>query len=153
MITPAELYSKTKPAGGADVGPTINWATLSPSSGTVDTQVVLQISVSHPYGLSYIDGVAYYVTSSGYVNPNIIINDAGTGGDLKAGDGIYSATGTAGGDPSLGSMELTFVVTDKAGKSASANVVYKYINNGSYTEVSARQLRDKILGGSKTWAP
>ena len=87
------------------MGPVINWATLSPSSGTPATNVLIQISVSHPSGLGFIDKVSY-ITDDGYVNPAIDINDSGTSGDSKAGDGVYSVSATAGGDSSQSALGL-----------------------------------------------
>ncbi|MEK7149466.1 MAG: hypothetical protein AAB757_00600 [Patescibacteria group bacterium] len=124
-LTPAEQYMATKPAQGVDPVPTINWASLTPNSGTDCTEVLAQISVSHTYGLSYIGSVTY-VTDDGYINPNIYINDEGLNGDIIAGDGIYSVSATAGGDPAIGSMGLTFTVTDKSSKSASIRLIYTY---------------------------
>ncbi|MBI5401523.1 hypothetical protein HZB05_01710 [Candidatus Wolfebacteria bacterium] len=124
-LTPAEQYMKTKPAQGVDPIPTINWAILTPDSGTDCTEVLVQISVSHTYGLSYIDSVTY-ITDDGYTNPNLYINDDGIDGDITAGDGTYSVSATAGGDPAIGSIGLTFTVTDKSSKPASIRLVYTY---------------------------
>ena len=148
LLTPAEQYSNTRPSGGADVGPMINWATITPNSGTPATNVLVQISVSHPYGLDFIDKVSY-ITDDGYVNPSININDSGADGDLKAGDGIYSVSALAGGDHSQTTLGLNFTVTDRNGKTASRRIVFTYVNSGAtYTETSAR----KIPSGRKTWA-
>lgn len=150
LLTPALMYGKTKPAGGTSAIPVIKWATLTPKSGTVSTQVLAQIAVSHPDGSDRIDSVRY-VTDSGYLNPNININDAGMGGDLKAGDGIYSAQAAAGGDPSKGVMGITFIVTDKSGKSVSIRLVYTYVaSSGGYTEVNP-QIRSQLPIGLDKW--
>jgi hypothetical protein len=128
LLAPAEQYSFTKPAGGENVVPIINWATLTPDSGTTKTPMLAQISVSHPYGLEYIDSVTY-MTTKGFVDPNIYINDRGVYGDVTAGDGIYSAQGAAGGSQGDGVMGMTFVVTDKSGKSTSIYREFRYVIN------------------------
>lgn len=150
LLTPALMYRNTKPAGGEDAVPVIVWATLTPDSGMFFTPLLAQIAVSHPYGLGYIDSVIY-ATDDGYVNPNMNINDAGVDGDIQAGDGIYSAQGPAGGDPSKGNMGLTFVVTDKAGKSTSVRIVYAYIRPPMYTEVAPKQVSRQLSGRLKVW--
>lgn len=125
LLTPAEQYNKTKPAGGINPILMINWASLTPSSGTDCTQVLAQISVFHTYGPDYIDSVTY-VADNGFVNPSININDMGVNGDVKAGDGVYSFSAAMGGNPSVGSLGLSFIVTDKSGKSATTHLVYTY---------------------------
>lgn len=137
LLTPAEQYNHTKPAGGIDPVPMISSASLTPSSGTDCTKVLVQISVEHPYGLGYIDSVTY-VADSGFTNPNININDIGANGDVKAGDGVYSTLATAGGNPSAGSMGLTFTVTDKSGKSATTYLVYTYTGACTATAVASK---------------
>jgi cell wall-associated NlpC family hydrolase len=89
VLTPAEHYNQTKPAGGANALPEILWASLTPNHGYTSTVILAQIAVSHTYGLTHIIGVTY-ITDSGYTNPAIYINDEGLFGDLQAGDGIYS---------------------------------------------------------------
>jgi hypothetical protein len=124
-LTPAEQYNATKPAGGINPLPKIEWATLTPNSGTECTLVLAQISVSHTYGLSYIDSVIY-VTDDGYTNPELYINDEGLQGDISSGDGIYSTEADAGGDASMGQAGLNFTVTDKLGKTATIRLLYTF---------------------------
>ena len=126
ILTPADQYRQTKPAGGVDEGPNIISASLTPSKGSATTQVLAQISVFHPDGLDHIESVKYE-TDGGYVNPNININDDGIGGDKVAGDGIYSAQSAAGSSTQNSNiLGLKFIVTDKNGKSASVRLVYTY---------------------------
>ncbi len=152
LLTPAEQYNHTKPAGGVNPVLMINSATLTPSSGTDCTKVLAQISIFHTYGPSYIDSVTY-VADNGFTNPNININDAGINGDVKAGDGIYSALATAGGDPSKGSLGLTFTVTDKSGKSASTRLVYTYTGTCTATAATAsKQIQGVVVEVGNAWA-
>lgn len=125
ILTPARQYAQTKPAGGADIRPVIKWARLSPSSGTTETLVLAEISVSHQHGHAYISSVTYE-TDAGKVNPGIRINDQGISGDKVAGDGIFSCLGKAGGNSSNMILGLNFTATDISGKAASARVVYTY---------------------------
>jgi cell wall-associated NlpC family hydrolase len=125
VLTPAEQYNRTKSAGGILPLPTIKNATLTPSSGTPCTEVLAQISVSHPEGLSAISSVIY-VTDGGYTNPTIFINDKGLQGDLVPNDGIYTTKAPAGGDASSRQMGLNFTVTDIYGKTDKTRMVYTY---------------------------
>jgi hypothetical protein len=124
-LTPAEHYNQTRPAGGSDDKPTIVWASLTPNHGYPETEILAQVAVSHPYGLSYVTGVTY-VTDDGFTNPNIYINDEGIEGDISALDGTYSAAAGAGGDPSMGPMGLNFTVTDRSGRAATVRLVYTF---------------------------
>ncbi len=137
LLTPADQYSKTKPAGSVDAKPIIGWATLSPSSGTSSAIVVAQIAITHPNGLGEIDSVRY-VTDDGYMNPQININDKGIAGDDIAGDGVYSCSGTIAGDSSKGSMGMTFTITDKSGKTDSIRLIYTYKNSSGWTEIAPK---------------
>ena len=137
VLTPAEMYNATKPAGGVNPIPKIEWGSLTPNSGTPDTWVVAEICVSHPYGLSYIASVTYK-TDDGYVNPNININDDGVDGDITAGDGIYTGAAYAGGDPSNGNMGLNFTVTDKNGQTDTIRLVFTYTSSMSSGQVSEK---------------
>ena len=125
LLTPAWQYSKTKPAGGVIIGPVINWATITPNFGTYNTQVVVQISVSHSLGIDHIDSVRYS-TDSGYTNPAVNINDKGVGSDQQAGDGIYTLQAPIGWDFKSDTLGLNFIVTDKDGKTASTHLVFTY---------------------------
>ncbi len=152
LLTPAEQYNHTKPAGGVNPVLMINSATLTPSSGTDCTKVLVQISVFHTYGPSYIDSVTY-VADNGFTNPNININDAGINGDIIAGDGIYSALAIAGGDPAIGSLGLTFTVTDKSGKSASTRLVYTYAGAcAAVVATASKQVQGAVVETGHTWA-
>lgn len=141
LLSPARQYSYTKPAGGTEVWPTIKSATLTPSSGTNCTQILAQIEINHPYGLGQIDHVTY-VTDEGLVNPEILINDNGISGDLKAGDGIFSAKANSGGDPARGSVGMTFTVTDKSGKSDSRRLVYTYTGSCTAKLINVETSKD-----------
>jgi hypothetical protein len=132
-LTPAEHYNETEPAGGSSALPEILWASLTPNHGYYYTVILAQVAVSHPSGLSYIIGVTY-ITDGGYTNPAIYINDEGLNGDLQAGDGIYSASAPAGGDPYTGPMGLNFTVTDKSGKADHVRLIYTY--DGLYQAVT-----------------
>ena len=146
LLTPAEQYNETQPAGGGPEGPTIAWASLDPNYGTPDTEVMLRVAVTHPYGLSFIDSVRY-VTDTGYTNPDIYINDEGINGDLVAGDGIYTVVAYAGGDAGMGSFGLTVTVIDKAGKTDSAHLTY------TYTGYSVKSPKETVRPGSKPSLP
>lgn len=126
LLTPAKMYAQTKPASGHIAQPVIEWATLSPDHGTTQTEMLAQIAVSHEYGLDYIDSVTYK-TDSGFIDPNIPINDKGLYGDIKAGDGIYSAKAQVGGKQTDGILGLNFIVTDKSGKSATIRKEFRYV--------------------------
>jgi len=126
LLSPAKMYAQTKPAGGNVVLPVIEWASLSPDWGTTQTEMLAQISVSHEYGLDFIESVTY-MTDNGFIDPNIPINDQGLYGDIKAGDGIYSAKAQVGGNQSDGVLGLNFAVTDKNGKSISIRKEFKYV--------------------------
>jgi len=128
-ISPSMQYMRTKPAGGVDTVPVINFARMTPSFGLASTPVLIEVSVSHLYGLGQIDSVVY-VTDDGYVNPAIEINDKGLSGDRVSGDGIYSTRNTIGGDSTRGFLGVTLTVTDKSGKSASTRIVFTYKNSG-----------------------
>jgi hypothetical protein len=125
VLTPAEHYNQTRPAAGVDPRPTIEWARITPDHGTPETVVLIQLAVSHTYGLDYIAGVIY-VTEHGYTNPNYYINDEGLQGDIEAGDGIYSVSGIAGGDPDWGQVRATFTVADMFGNAQSVELIYSY---------------------------
>jgi len=144
-LTPAEQYNATKPAGGINPLPKIEWATLTPNSGTECTSVLAQISVSHTYGLSYIDSVTY-VTDDGYTNPELYINDGGLQGDINPGDGIYSTEAYAGGDVSMGQMGLNFTVTDKFGKTATVRLLYTFTGTCRQSD-KALEAKKKMLPG------
>ena len=146
LLTPAEQYNRTKPAGGTSPILKINWASLTPNSGTECTELFAQISVFHTNGLNYIDSVTY-VTDDGYTNPDIHINDSGLYGDLSAGDGIYSVKAPAGGDATWGTMGLTFTITDKSGKSASIHFVYIYTGT-CYGITAASTTKIDGMGGT-----
>lgn len=126
-LTPAEQFAATRPAGsGVAQGPVIEWAKLTPDHGTPCTMVTLEVAVSHPLGLGFIDRVTY-VTNSGYTNPNIYINDDGIDGDARAGDGIYSVMARAGGEPSLEDyFSITLTVTDLASRADEIELQYWY---------------------------
>lgn len=125
LLTPPEQYNNTKPAGGINPSPTIEEATLTPNSGTECTQVITEVSVSHTYGLSYIDSVAY-VTDDGYTNPALSFNDNGVRGDSVAGDGTYTLRADVGGRASWGEDVFIMTVTDKYGATDSENLVFTY---------------------------
>jgi len=142
---PAEQYNATKPAGGINPLPKIEWATLTPNSGTECTSVLVQISVSHTYGLSYIDSVTY-VTDSGYTNPELYINDEGSQGDISPGDGIYSTQDSMGGDASMGQAGLNFTVTDKFGKTATVRLLYTFTGT-CIQSAKVSEVKREILPG------
>jgi len=144
-LTPAEQYNATKPAGGINPLPKIEWATLTPNSGTECTSVLAQISVSHTYGLSYIDSVTY-VTDSGYTNPELYINDEGSQGDISPGDGIYSTQDSMGGDASMGQAGLNFTVTDKFGKTATVRLLYTFTGT-CIQSAKVSEVKREILPG------
>jgi len=144
-LTPAEQYNATKPAGGINPLPKIEWATLTPNSGTECTSVLAQISVSHTYGLSYIDSVTY-VTDGGYTNPEIYINDEGLQGDISPGDGIYSTQDSMGGDASMGQSGLNFTVTDKFGKTTTIRLLYTFTGTCKQS-AKVSEVKKEILPG------
>lgn len=125
VLTPAEMYNRTKPAGGILPLPAITQATVTPNSGTPCTSVRVEITVSHPEGLSAISSVVY-VTDSGYTNPDIFINDQGLQGDILAGDGTYSTVANAGGDAADGFIGINITVTDIYGKTDKVQLIYTY---------------------------
>ena len=144
-LTPAEQYNATKPAGGINPLPKIEWATLTPNSGTECTSVLAQISVSHTYGLSYIDSVIY-VTDDGYTNPELYINDEGLQGDISSGDGIYSTQAPMGGDASMGQSGLNFTVTDKFGKTATVRLLYTFTGTCRQSTEASEVKREMLPG-------
>lgn len=125
VLTPAEHYNQTRPAAGDLPLPTIEWASITPDHGTTETVILIQVAVSHTYGLDYIAGVVY-ITEHGYTNPNYHINDDGLQGDIEAGDGLYSVSGPAGGEPDWEQVSSTFTVSDLFGNAQHVELIYSY---------------------------
>lgn len=124
-IFPFEQRAWTKPSGGEDPAPRVQWVKLTPDSGTECTLFRAEIAVDHNYGLENIELVTY-IQDNGMANPSIIINDKGQNGDRIAGDGIYSAMAAAGASYKMGSEGLNFTASDVFGKSATGHAVYTF---------------------------
>ncbi len=125
VLTPAEQYNQTKPAGGEPPTPDIVSATITPSSGTECTLVTLRIGITHNYGLEYVAAVTYKA-ENGFTNPTLDINDEGVQGDTVAGDGIYSVRANAGTGVGTSSVRIDVTVTDLYGKTDTASVTYTF---------------------------
>jgi len=76
--------------------PTIEWASITPDHGTTETVILIQVAVSHTYGLDYIAGV------------------------------IYSVSGPAGGETEWGQVSAAFIVSDLFGYSEQVDLIYRY---------------------------
>jgi hypothetical protein len=121
-----------------DASPKITNFTLTPNYGTPSTRVLLEVHVTHPDGLSSIQGVRYMIKENGYCNPNIYINDNGSQGDKVAGDGIYSSKNPMG---AYGLSYATFrvFVTDKNSREDTAEAVYTYTSSSNVSSNANRK--------------
>lgn len=125
LLTPAEQYNQTRPSGGEAPTPKIVSATITPSSGTECTIILLEIGVTHNYGLKYVASVTYKA-ENGFTNPTLDINDRGSQGDRVAGDGIYSVEANAGTGVGKPTVRIDFTLNDLYGKTDTANVTYTF---------------------------
>lgn len=142
LLTPAEQYNQTKPAGGAPPTPEIVSAIITPNSGTECTIVTLKIGVIHNYGLDYVAAVTYKA-ANGFTNPTLHINDEGKQGDHVAGDGTYSVQSNAGrpGDAlNTSSVRIDVTVTDLYGRTDTASVTYSYTGTCNKQKKAAARL-------------
>lgn len=97
-----------------NAGPAIFDVTHTPVLPKASEPVVISARVSDPDGISRV--VARYRVDPSLTTTDLVLHDDGVGGDLVAGDGIYSAT--LSGRASGTTVGFRIVATDAAGTSA-----------------------------------